>query len=173
MNISSPNLGDIERVEVCFVRNIELLHEQQIFLVMRDKLAPHSLEASHLATSPFSKLRFRVAHSDTAVALMIDAEPQAGASEELDVELQLRSVEQDCSVGYNSRDEKSAEASHGTAVPYSFSSQQHPDLAGGRLWRIVLLPLGECTIRLGQSAEFTLAVSGVGEVQLCGTFDFV
>lgn len=175
MSNDRPNIGEIERVEVRFVRNIEHLHEQQIFLVMRDKLEPHSLEESHLATSPFSKLRFRVAHSDSALALMVDAEPQEGMSGALDVVLQLRSVERDCQLSYDSRQgvSEGSEACHESLLPCSFSSQQHPDLAGSRLWRIVLLPLGECALVSGKRAEFSLAVSGEYEGQLRGEFYFV
>lgn len=171
MNNSSPNIGEIERVEVRFVRNIELLHEQQIFLVMRDKLEPHSLEESHLATSPFSKLRFRVAYSDSALALMVDAEPQEGMAGALDVELQLCSAECGCQISYDSRQgvSEDSETCHESLMPCSFTSQQHPDLAGSRLWRIVLLPLPSYPVK----ASFELAISGDYKGLLSGYFDFV
>lgn len=55
-----------KHIEVCFVRNLETLHEDNLRLVLRDKIAPMS------AGVGCGLSQVRVAHSDDALAVMFD-----------------------------------------------------------------------------------------------------
>lgn len=61
------------QTEVCFVRNLELLHNDQLRLVMRDKIAPLMVGGDDsLQRAAFAAVR--VAHSDEALAVMFEVE---------------------------------------------------------------------------------------------------
>lgn len=159
MDSFTPRTQQPKSLEVCFVRNIETLHEQQIFLVMRDKLNPHSLEDERLESSPFSLLRFRVAHSDRAFALMVDAEPAAEGDDDLCFEMRLTSESGEHVVVARAGGEQALVDGCVAEGVKSFSSRQHPQLGGKRKWRVVTLPmalLGRSAARVG----LTLKVEG-------------
>lgn len=118
-----------------------MLQEQQIFLVMRDKLSPQSLEEQHLSSSPFSLLRFRVAHSDRSLALMVDAEPRDMEDRELLFTIGWHGGGREYSLEALAGGERTLLNGVESDVVRSFSSVQHPSLGGNRKWRVVLLPL--------------------------------
>lgn len=135
-------------VEACFIRDIEKLTEEQIFLVMRDKLWPYSLEDESLDSSPFSLQRFRVAHSDNILAVMVDAESAEQGAAELCFDIAIGSTSGAtlcvrALAGGEAVVVEGRSAGVLADVARSFSCQQHPALGGNRLWRIVLVRLGD------------------------------
>lgn len=166
MDIREPKPLDKKSLEVCFVRNIEALQEQQIFLVMRDKLPPHSLEDESLESSPFSLLRFRVAHSDKAFALMIDAEPAAEGDTDICCELRFVAAGVEHVVAAQAGGELVLLDGCVAEGVRSFSSMQHPALGGKRKWRVVMLPMA----LLGSAAEPVTLSLAVDDVR-CGRFE--
>lgn len=61
------------QTEVCFVRNLELLHDDDLRLVMRDKLEPLVFGGEEsMQSNAFAVLR--LAHSDDAFAVMFEVE---------------------------------------------------------------------------------------------------
>lgn len=161
------------RVEARFVRNVEALSEEHVFLVMRDKLLSHSLEDKSMEWSPFSLLRFRVGHSDAVLALMIDAEAEDSEDRELCFSLRMTLGGEELVVEALPGGERIAIQGMECTEPRSFSSLQHPSLGGKRKWRIVLLPLGPCGVEVGSAIPFSLRVEGQREGFCEGVLEIV
>lgn len=167
MNPQRPNPCPEAHLEALFVRNIEQLQEQQVFLVMRDKLSSQSLEDESLVSSPFSMLRFRVAHSDRYFSLMVDSEASDAEDCELLFTLQLV-AERELTIEALAGGEQVS----GGGVR-SFSSQQHPSLGGGRKWRIILLPLESVACRGCKSLRMSINVRGEREGSFTGVVELI
>ena len=64
-------------LEVRFIRNLEQLGDNDLRLVLRDKIAPEKIECVNWAEFPYSpRVEFRVAHSDDAIVVMFDVEEE-------------------------------------------------------------------------------------------------
>ena len=73
MERKEKKLNRKQLFEICFVRQLELLHNDQLRLVMRDKIAPLMVGGDDsLQRAAFAAVR--VAHSDEALAVMFEVE---------------------------------------------------------------------------------------------------
>ncbi len=64
-------------IEAIFIRNIESLRNNEVRLVMRDRLEPHPIDCVNWEAYPYApRVNVRVAHSDTALALMFEVEEE-------------------------------------------------------------------------------------------------
>ena len=64
-------------LEVRFIRNLEQLGDNDLRLVLRDKIAPEKIECVNWAEFPYApRVEFRVAHSDDAIVVMFDVEEE-------------------------------------------------------------------------------------------------
>lgn len=75
MNKSTENRATKRSLEVRFIRNIEQLAENDLRLVLRDKVAPTPIDCVNWEEFPYApRVEFRVAHSDNAFVVMFDVE---------------------------------------------------------------------------------------------------
>ena len=66
-----------KKIEARFVRKIEQFRNDEIRLVMLDRVASHSVACVNWAEYPYApKVEFRIAHSDDAVVVMFDVEEE-------------------------------------------------------------------------------------------------
>ena len=64
-------------LEVRFIRNLEQLGDNDLRLVLRDKIAPEKIECVNWEEFPYApRVEFRVAHSDDAIVVMFDVEEE-------------------------------------------------------------------------------------------------
>ena len=64
-------------MEARFIRNIEQLHDNEIHLIMQDKLVPHLIACVNWAEYDYApQVTVRVAHSDDALAIMFEVEEE-------------------------------------------------------------------------------------------------
>lgn len=64
-------------IEAPFIRNVESLRDDEVRLVMRDKLEPHPVACVNWSDYPYApKVSVRVAHSDDALALLFEVEEE-------------------------------------------------------------------------------------------------
>ena len=64
-------------IEALFIRNIESLRNDEVRLVMRDRLEPYPIDCVNWEAYPYApRVNVRVAHSDTALALMFEVEEE-------------------------------------------------------------------------------------------------
>ncbi len=62
-------------IEALFIRNIESLRDDEVRLVMRDRLEPNPVDCVNWQAYPYApKVNFRIAHSDAALALLFEVE---------------------------------------------------------------------------------------------------
>jgi hypothetical protein len=62
-------------IEALFIRNIETLRNEEVRLVMRDRLEPNPVDCVNWKAYPYApKVNFRIAHSDEALALLFEVE---------------------------------------------------------------------------------------------------
>lgn len=66
-----------KKIEARFIRKIELFRNDEIRLVMRDRVESHEVACVNWAEYPYApKVTFRIAHSDDALALMFEVEEE-------------------------------------------------------------------------------------------------
>ena len=66
-----------KKIEARFVRKIEQFRNDEIRLVMLDRVASHAVACVNWAEYPYApKVEFRIAHSDDAVVVMFDVEEE-------------------------------------------------------------------------------------------------
>lgn len=125
-----------KHIEVCFVRNLETLHEDDLRLVLRDKIAPVS------ETDAEGLSQVRVAHSDDALAVMFDV----AVSEERSVgfAFSVRGASADVEVGCD--DHIYIKGVDTTAVEY-FSRYDE-----GRRWYVIVVGLRRAGLDSGARA---------------------
>lgn len=62
-------------IEALFIRNIESLRDDEVRLVMRDRLETNPVDCVNWQAYPYApKVNFRIAHSDAALALLFEVE---------------------------------------------------------------------------------------------------
>lgn len=67
----------VKSIEARFVRKIEQFRNDEIRLVMRDRVPSHQVACVNWAEYPYApKVEFRIAHSDDALALMFEVEEE-------------------------------------------------------------------------------------------------
>ena len=60
-----------KNIEARFIRNIERLRDDEIRLVMRDRLESQPIDCVNWSEFPYApRVSFRIAHSDDALAIM-------------------------------------------------------------------------------------------------------
>ena len=64
-----------KHIEARFIRKIEQLHDDEIRLVMRDRLESNPIDCVNWSEFPYApRVSFRIAHSDDALAIMFEVE---------------------------------------------------------------------------------------------------
>lgn len=72
---NSSSAPVLRHIEARFVRKIEQFRDDEIRLVMRDRLESHPIDCLNWAAFPYApKVSFRIAHSDDALAVMFEVE---------------------------------------------------------------------------------------------------
>ena len=76
MTYNTPAEGNAPRhLEALFIRNIESLRNDEVRLVMRDRLEPIPVDCVNWEAYPYApRVSVRVAHSDAALALLFEVE---------------------------------------------------------------------------------------------------
>lgn len=142
------------QIEVCFVRNLELLHDDELRLVMRDKLAPLVVGGDDsLQSDAFAAVR--LAHSDEALAVMFEVEATHCVGT---MSFALKWAEGECGVELSSDGEQawmSGVSDQGALHHFGAADDS-------RWWHVAVLPLATinmCNNTTGVDADF--AVSAV------------
>ena len=66
-----------KNIEARFIRNIERLRDDEIRLVMRDRLESQPIDCVNWSEFPYApRVSFRIAHSDDALAIMFEVEEE-------------------------------------------------------------------------------------------------
>ena len=66
-----------KHIEARFIRKIEQLRDDEIRLVMRDRLESHPIDCVNWSEFPYApRVSFRIAHSDDALAIMFEVEEE-------------------------------------------------------------------------------------------------
>ena len=64
-----------QKIEARFIRKIEQFRNDEIRLVMRDRVPSHQVACVNWAEYPYApEVTFRIAHSDDALAVMFEVE---------------------------------------------------------------------------------------------------
>ena len=79
MKTTTPLVTSAERrhIEARFIRKIEQLRDDEIRLVMRDRLESNPIDCVNWSDYPYApRVSFRIAHSDDALAIMFEVEEE-------------------------------------------------------------------------------------------------
>lgn len=71
MNNAAVAYNNRKHIEICFVRNLESLHDDDLRLVIRDKIEPMPNKSGKSSLS-----QVRIAHSDESLAIMFNIEAE-------------------------------------------------------------------------------------------------
>lgn len=145
------------QTEVCFVRKLELLTQNQLRLVMRDKIAPLAVGGEEsLQRAAYAMVR--MAHSDEALAVMFDVEVGHSVGT---MSFTLKTADGKCSVELSS---------DGQRAWVSGASEElelkHKGAADDKLWwHLVVLPLkGIALSNNASGVEIEFNISMVDEL---------
>ena len=141
------------QTEVRFVRNLELLHDDELRLVMRDKLAPLMVGGDDsLLSNAFASVR--LGHSDEALAVMFEVEAAHSAGTMSAV---FKVQDKTCSVELSSDGQK--------IWTEGISEEQevrHFGLADSKRWiHLIVIPFANidlCNNSKAVEAHFTVSV---------------
>ena len=76
-SMATPMASVGPKIEARFIRKIEQFRNDEIRLVMRDRVPSHPVACVNWAEYPYApKVEFRVAHSDDALVVMFDVEEE-------------------------------------------------------------------------------------------------
>jgi hypothetical protein len=75
--MTETTCGKARHIEAPFIRNIETLRDNEVRLVMRDRLEPHPIACVNWSDYPYApRVSLRIAHSDDALALLFEIEEE-------------------------------------------------------------------------------------------------
>ena len=75
--MTETTCGEPRHIEAPFIRNIETLRDNEVRLVMRDRLEAHPIECVNWSDFPYTpRVSLRIAHSDDALALLFEVEEE-------------------------------------------------------------------------------------------------
>ena len=74
---TQPASAQRKHIEARFIRKIEQLRDDEIRLVMRDRLESNPIDCVNWSAFPYApRVSFRIAHSDDALALLFEVEEE-------------------------------------------------------------------------------------------------
>lgn len=154
------------QTEVCFVRNLELLHDDELRLVMRDKLAPLVVGGGDSLTGDAYAV-VRLAHSDEALAVMFEVEATDCVGT---MTFALRWSAGECQVELRSDGEQAwCEGVSDKCALRHFGAADNK-----HWWRVAVLPLAAIALpnnTAGIEADFTIAAVGASAAEQQAHFD--